>query len=46
MSRHIVVTDSDTEAYEEARSAYEQWFTNLNLLWTQKGRTHPVDSPG
>lgn len=32
MSRHIVVADSDTEVYEEARDAYDQWFANLNLL--------------
>ena len=45
MSRHIVVTDSDTEAYEEARAAYEQWFANLNLLWTQRGIPIPLSFP-
>ena len=45
ISRHIVVTDSDTEAYEEARAAYDQWFANLNLLWTQRGVPYPVEFP-
>jgi len=45
MSRHIVVTDSDTEAYEEARAAYAQWFANLNLLWVQRGIPIPLNFP-
>ena len=45
MSRHIVVTDSDTEVYEEARAAYEQWFANLNLLWIQRGVRIPLNFP-
>ena len=45
MSRHIVVADSDAEAYEEARAAYDQWFANLNLLWTQRGVPIPLNFP-
>ena len=45
MSRHIVVADSDTEVYEEARTAYEQWFANLKLLWSQGGVPIPLNSP-
>jgi alkanesulfonate monooxygenase SsuD/methylene tetrahydromethanopterin reductase-like flavin-dependent oxidoreductase (luciferase family) len=45
MSRHIVVTDSDAEAYEETRVAYDQWFANLNLLWTQRGVRIPLNFP-
>lgn len=45
MSRHIVVTDSDTEAYEEVRAAYDQWFANLNLLWSQRGVPIPLNFP-
>jgi alkanesulfonate monooxygenase SsuD/methylene tetrahydromethanopterin reductase-like flavin-dependent oxidoreductase (luciferase family) len=45
MSRHIVVTDADTEAHEEARAAYEQWFANLNLLWSQRGVPIPLSFP-
>jgi hypothetical protein len=45
MSRHIVVTDSDTEVYEEARAAYEQWFANLNLVWRQRGVPIPLNFP-
>lgn len=45
MSRHIVVADSDTEVDEEARTAYAQWFANLNLLWTQRGVPIPLNFP-
>jgi alkanesulfonate monooxygenase SsuD/methylene tetrahydromethanopterin reductase-like flavin-dependent oxidoreductase (luciferase family) len=45
MSRHIVVADSDTEAYEEAKAAYDQWFANLNLLWSQRGVRIPLNFP-
>ena len=45
MSRHIVVTDSDTEARDEARAAYLQWFANLNLLWSQRGMPIPLNFP-
>ena len=45
MSRHIVVADSDTEVYEEARVAYDQWFANLNLLWSQRGVPIPLSFP-
>jgi alkanesulfonate monooxygenase SsuD/methylene tetrahydromethanopterin reductase-like flavin-dependent oxidoreductase (luciferase family) len=45
MSRHIVVADSDTEVYEEVRAAYEQWFANLNLLWSQRGVRIPLNFP-
>jgi alkanesulfonate monooxygenase SsuD/methylene tetrahydromethanopterin reductase-like flavin-dependent oxidoreductase (luciferase family) len=45
MSRHIVVADSDTEIYAEARAAYEQWFANLNLLWRQRGVPIPLSFP-
>ena len=45
MSRHIVVADSDAEIYEEARAAYDQWFANLNLLWSQRGVPIPLNFP-
>ena len=39
------MTDSDAEAYEETRVAYDQWFANLNLLWTQRGVRIPLNFP-
>jgi alkanesulfonate monooxygenase SsuD/methylene tetrahydromethanopterin reductase-like flavin-dependent oxidoreductase (luciferase family) len=45
MSRHIVVTDSDTDVYEEVRAAYLQWFGNLNLLWSQRRVPIPLNFP-
>jgi alkanesulfonate monooxygenase SsuD/methylene tetrahydromethanopterin reductase-like flavin-dependent oxidoreductase (luciferase family) len=45
MSRHIIVADSDAEAYEEARTAYDQWFANLTLLWRQRGVPIPLSFP-
>jgi alkanesulfonate monooxygenase SsuD/methylene tetrahydromethanopterin reductase-like flavin-dependent oxidoreductase (luciferase family) len=41
MRRHVVVANTDTEARDAARPAYEMWHQNLTLLW----RTHDVPIP-
>ena len=33
MSRHMIIADTDAEARELARPAYQQWIDNLLLLW-------------
>ena len=33
MSRHMIIADTDADARELARPAYQQWIDNLLLLW-------------
>jgi alkanesulfonate monooxygenase SsuD/methylene tetrahydromethanopterin reductase-like flavin-dependent oxidoreductase (luciferase family) len=44
MNRHIVVADSEREAYEDAREAYSHWFASLVHLWRLRGTTPPYIS--
>lgn len=37
MSRHMIIADTDAEARELARPAYQQWIDNLLLLWRKHG---------
>jgi alkanesulfonate monooxygenase SsuD/methylene tetrahydromethanopterin reductase-like flavin-dependent oxidoreductase (luciferase family) len=41
MNRHIVVADTDAEAYRLAKPAYEKWYANFSKLWREKGQTPP-----
>lgn len=45
MSRHMVVADTDAEALEIAKPAYEQWFANLTYLWRLNGLAIPLSFP-
>ena len=37
VNRHIVIADSDEEAFEIARVAYPAWLGSLLLLWRERG---------
>ena len=37
VSRHIVVADTDGEALETARRAYQRWYAHLMHLWVKHG---------
>jgi alkanesulfonate monooxygenase SsuD/methylene tetrahydromethanopterin reductase-like flavin-dependent oxidoreductase (luciferase family) len=41
MNRHIVVADTDAEAYRIAKPAYEAWYANFSKLWRDKGQSPP-----
>jgi alkanesulfonate monooxygenase SsuD/methylene tetrahydromethanopterin reductase-like flavin-dependent oxidoreductase (luciferase family) len=41
VNRHIVVADTDAEAYRIAKPAYETWYANFAKLWREKGQTPP-----
>jgi len=41
VNRHIVVADTDAEAYRIAKPAYERWYANFAKLWREKGQTPP-----
>ncbi|MPS30163.1 MAG: LLM class flavin-dependent oxidoreductase [Alcaligenaceae bacterium] len=37
MSRHVVVADTDAQAMDAARRAYQRWYTHLMHLWVKHG---------
>ena len=41
VNRHIVVADTDAEAYRVAKPAYEAWYASFSKLWREKGQTPP-----
>ena len=41
MNRNIVVADSDDEALDIARRAYQRWLSNFMLLWHKTGLKPP-----
>lgn len=45
LNRHIVVADTDQEAIEVARPAYDQWFRSLLYLWRQRNMQIPLNFP-
>lgn len=44
VSRHIVVAETDAEAKDIARSAYQRWRDSFGKLWVDAG--FPVPAPG
>jgi alkanesulfonate monooxygenase SsuD/methylene tetrahydromethanopterin reductase-like flavin-dependent oxidoreductase (luciferase family) len=44
-SHHLVIADSDAEALEVARPAYEEWFASLDFLWKEYGTRVPLPLP-
>lgn len=45
MNRHVVVADTDAEARELARPAYELWHAHLTVLWREHHMTIPLSIP-
>lgn len=45
MSRHVVIADTDTEARDAARLAYELWYDHITLLWRESDVTFPLPFP-
>jgi alkanesulfonate monooxygenase SsuD/methylene tetrahydromethanopterin reductase-like flavin-dependent oxidoreductase (luciferase family) len=45
MSRHVVIADTDAEARDAARPAYELWYDHLTLLWRENDVPFPLPFP-
>jgi alkanesulfonate monooxygenase SsuD/methylene tetrahydromethanopterin reductase-like flavin-dependent oxidoreductase (luciferase family) len=45
MSRHMIIADTDVEARELARPAYQNWIDNLLLLWRKNNIKPTVNFP-
>ena len=44
-SHHLVIADTDAEALDAARPAYEEWFASLDFLWKEYGTRVPLPLP-
>ena len=44
-SHHLVIADTDAEALDVARPAYEEWFASLDFLWKEYGTRVRCRSP-
>lgn len=45
MNRHIVIADTEREAFAVAKPAYEAWLASLNHLWLRNGLKPPHAYP-
>jgi alkanesulfonate monooxygenase SsuD/methylene tetrahydromethanopterin reductase-like flavin-dependent oxidoreductase (luciferase family) len=43
--RHVVLADTEAEAFKTADRAYKAWFGHMRLLWDQKGMEFPLPLP-
>jgi alkanesulfonate monooxygenase SsuD/methylene tetrahydromethanopterin reductase-like flavin-dependent oxidoreductase (luciferase family) len=41
IARHIIIAETQAEAMEAGRPAYEKWFRSFMLLWNKYGTTPP-----
>jgi alkanesulfonate monooxygenase SsuD/methylene tetrahydromethanopterin reductase-like flavin-dependent oxidoreductase (luciferase family) len=45
MNRHVVIADSEQDALEHARPAYQRWYDSLLHLWRLRKMQIPVNFP-